>query len=166
MSKRRTTTFLALAVLAASGGCAGLGADKGPQPGVKLVEARIDGLTCPTCVPPLQNSLKKTYAASAIDVDDDKDTATIRFADRDEFSPAAFRDAVERVKMHVMTVKLQACGTIAVADGRKWLNAGANRFPLQSDRDLPIGAPVCADGTLDTRRDPPTLYVSAVSPQM
>src|SRR5262245_45100324 len=102
MSRTPAIGIVALALLAGSGGCVvGFGIDKGPQPGVKLVEARIDGLTCPTCVPPLQNSLKKTYASSAVVVDDDKDTATIRFADRDEFSPAAFRAAVEGVKMHV-----------------------------------------------------------------
>jgi hypothetical protein len=166
MSRTSTIGVITLALVAGTARCSRPPRDAALESRVKKVEARIDGLTCPTCVPPLKNSLARTYPGSAIDVNDDKDTATIGFADRDAFSLSAFRDAVERAKMHVMTVKLEACGTIETSDGRKWLKAGANRFPLQSDRDLPVGTPVCADGMLDTRRDPPTLYVSAVSPQM
>src|SRR3954469_9269340 len=91
---------------------------------VKSVEARIDGITCPTCVPPLKASLKRQYDKSQIDVDDDKDTATVTFADGEQFSVPAFRAAVERVRMHVVTLRLQACGTVETADGGKWMIAG------------------------------------------
>jgi hypothetical protein len=132
---------------------------------VKSIEARIDGLTCPTCVPPLRNSLKRHYAGSEIDVDDDKDTATIRFAGAETFSPAEFQAAVEHVRMRVVTVRMQACGTVEAADGRQWLVAGTNRFVLRGDRDLPLKVPICADGSLDTRASPATFQVSAFSRQ-
>src|SRR5689334_1015978 len=101
-----------------------------PESRVRNVEARIDGLTCPTCVPPLKASLKRAYAKSDIDVDDDRDTATVRFADGENFSTADFRTAVERVRMRVVSVRLQACGSVEEADGAKWLTAGTNRFRL------------------------------------
>ena len=132
-----------------------------PESRVKSVEARIDGITCPTCVPPLTASLKNHYKQSAVDVSDEKDTATIQFAENESFSPAEFRAAVERVRMHVIKVRMQACGTVQTTDGKKWLTAGSNRFLLQSDGDLPPDEPVCADGTLDSQGDPATFRVSA-----
>jgi copper chaperone CopZ len=132
-----------------------------PESRVRNVEARLDGITCPTCVPPLKASLKRTYAKSDVDVDDDKDTATVTFADGENFSAADFRTAVERVKMRVVSVRLQACGSVEEADGAKWLTAGANRFRIHSDRDVPVKTPICANGTLDPQSDPATLQVSS-----
>jgi len=132
-----------------------------PPSGVTSVEARIDGITCPTCVPPLQASLKRQYQTSEINVDDDKDTATVQFAKGEDFSAAVFRDAVERVRMRVVALRVQACGLVDEADGAKWMTAGQNRFRLQSERDVPVGRTICADGTLDTSSSPATFQVSA-----
>jgi hypothetical protein len=129
------------------------------------VEARIDGITCPTCVPPLEASLRRQYKTSAIAVDDDTDTATVRFAGHEEFSAREFRAAVERVRMRVVTIHVQACGTVEASNGDRWLRAGGNRFPVRGDRALPPNEAVCADGTLDTRFEPPVFRVSAFSLQ-
>jgi hypothetical protein len=138
-----------------------VGCHGAPPSGVTSVEARIEGITCPTCVPPLEASLKRQYHTSAIAVDDDKDTATVQFAKGEDFSPAAFRDAVEQVRMRVVAVRMQACGVVTEADGATWLDAGSNRFRLRSDRTLPVGRSVCADGSLDTNGNVPTFEVSA-----
>jgi hypothetical protein len=137
-----------------------------PESRVKSVEARIDGITCPTCVPPLEASLKRQYNKSRIEVDDDKDTATIHFAENENFSAPEFRAAVERVlRMRIVTLRMQACGTVEASNGDKWLTAGTNRFLVRSDRELPLNEPLCADGTLDSRNDPATFQVSAFSVQ-
>jgi hypothetical protein len=139
---------------------------RAPESRVKSVEARIDGITCPTCVPPLEASLKRQYNKSRIDVDDDKDTATIHFAANENFSAPEFRAAVERVlRMRIVTLRMQACGTVEASNGDKWLTAGTNRFLVRSDRELPLNEPLCADGTLDSRNDPATFQVSAFSVQ-
>jgi len=130
---------------------------------IRSVEARIDGITCPTCVPPLTASLKRQYQQSAVEVDDDKDTATVHFDEKDSFSAADFRAAVERVRMRVVTVRAQACGTVDAADGKQWLTAGTNRFLVQSDRTMPLKEALCVDGTLDTHSDPVVFQVSAFS---
>jgi copper chaperone CopZ len=132
---------------------------------IKSIEARIDGLTCPTCVPPLTASLKQQYGKSAIEVDDDKDTATIHFAENDNFSAADFRAAVARVRMRVVTLRVQACGTVETTGGDKWLTAGGTRFLVQSDRELPVNEPICVDGTLDSHNTPAIFQVSAFSTQ-
>ena len=137
-----------------------------PESRVKSLEARIDGITCPTCVPPLTASLKRQYNKSAIEVDDDKDTATIHFAEGENFSAPEFHAAVERVlRMRVVTLRLQACGTLETANGNTWLTAGSNRFRVSSERQLPVNEPICADGTLDSRTDPATFRVSDFSVQ-
>ena len=103
-----------------------------------------------TCVPPLTASLRRQYDKSTIDVDDDKDTATIQFAANERFSASDFRAAVERVRMRVVTIRLQACGTVDASGGNRWLTAGSSRFLVRSDRELPVNEPLCADGMLDT----------------
>jgi hypothetical protein len=138
---------------------------RAPESGIKSVEARIEGITCPTCVPPLKASLKRQYDKSTIDVDDEKDTATIRFADNENFSAADFRAAVERVRMRVVTVRLQACGRVEPSGGERWLTAGTSKFLVRSDRELPVNEPLCLDGTLDSRSDPATFHVTAFSVQ-
>jgi len=157
MTMKKTAAGLLALTLAAGGACS----RRAPETRITAVEARIDGITCPTCVPPLTASLKRQYGKSAVEVDDDKDTATIRFAKGDEFSASTFRAAVERVKMRVVTLRLQACGQVETTDGRKWLTAGGNRFLVRSERELPQHAPICADGTLDIRSEPATFQVSS-----
>jgi hypothetical protein len=94
-------------------------------------------------------------------VDDEKDTASVRFAKGEAFSPAAFQDAVEQVRMRVVSLRVQACGVVEQDNGEKWMQAGTNRFRLQGDAALPVGRNICADGTLDTRAAPSTFEVSA-----
>ncbi len=100
-----------------------------PESRIKSVEARIDGLTCPTCVPPLTASLKQQYGKSAIEVDDDKDTATIHFAENDNFSAADFRAAVARVRMRVLTLRVQACGNGRDGGRRQVADGGRHSIP-------------------------------------
>src|SRR4029453_9313242 len=89
-----------LAVLALPlAGCSAAAQEKSR---VKSVEARIDGLTCPTCVPPLTNSLHQHFDKAKIEVDDEKDTATVRFDEKQAFSEAAFRQAATDVRMRVV----------------------------------------------------------------
>jgi hypothetical protein len=158
---RLRTMLSALALLAA---VAAAGCHRAAESRVKSLDAKIDGLTCPTCVPPLQKSLQAQYSRSIIHVDDDRDSAQITFEHGEQFTPAAFDAAVGRVRMRVVTLRLQACGTVSTSDGKKWLTAGPNRFVIRSDRDVP-DQPICADGTLDTHSDPATYQVSAFTLQ-
>ena len=136
-----------------------------PESRIRTVEARIDGITCPTCVPPLHDSLKRQYKQSAIDVSDEKDTATVRFSEHEDFSLSEFRAAVERVRMRVVALHLEACGIVEMSNGEKWLTAGANRFVVKSDGELPLNQPLCAAGGLDSRSNPPVFYVSRFTAQ-
>jgi hypothetical protein len=128
---------------------------------VKSVEARIDGLTCPTCEPPLRTSLQSRFDKAAVEVDDEKDTTTVRFDEKQAFSEALFRQAATDVRMRVVQFRIQACGRIERSGSERWLNAGSNRFLVRSEREMPVDKPLCLDGRLDSRQEPSTLEVSA-----
>ena len=98
-------------------------------------------------------------------MDDDKDTATIQFAEKEHFSPADFRAAVERVRMHVVRVRMQACGTVDSSNGSSLLTAGTSRFLLRSDRELPPNSRSARTARSTARAIPATFHVSAFSVQ-
>jgi hypothetical protein len=148
-----------LAVLALP--LAGCSAAAQEESRVKSVEARIDGLTCPTCVPPLTNSLHQHFDKAKIEVDDEKDTATVRFDEKQAFSEAAFRQAATDVRMRVVGFRIQACGRIEASGNERWLEAGSNRFLVHSEREMPVDKPLCLDGRIDSNQEPPQLEVSA-----
>ena len=128
---------------------------------VRAVVARIDGITCPTCVPPLKASLRRQFdKAVAIDVDDVTHTAAIRMDPNQEFSPAAFREAVERVRMRVVDERLDVCGEIEAKGSERWLTAGSNHFLVHGGSDLPLSKPLCLTGGLDASHEPFTLEVT------
>jgi copper chaperone CopZ len=128
---------------------------------VKSVEARIDGLTCPTCVPPLTNSLHRHFDKAKIEVDDEKDTATVQFDEKQAFSDDVFRQAATDVRMNVVYYRIQACGRIEASGSERWLKAGTNRFLVKSDQELPVDKPLCIDGRLDPSKQPAMFEVSA-----
>lgn len=128
---------------------------------VRAVEAKIDGITCPTCVPPLTASLRRQFdKAVAVDVDDRRDTATVRLDPQQEFSAEGFRQAVERVRMRVMELRLDACGHLEATGNQRWLTAGSSRFLVQGDSQLPLNQPLCIKGRLDASHEPFTLEVA------
>ena len=67
--------------------------------------------------------------------------------------------------MHVVDVRMRACGTVEESGGRKVLVAGASRFAVRSDRALPVQQPLCADGSVDARSEPALFQVTAFSLQ-
>jgi hypothetical protein len=161
-SWRRGRTLWLLAGLAALVlPLAGCSAAAQEESRVKSVEARIDGLTCPTCVPPLTNSLHQRFDKAKIEVDDEKDTATVRFDEQQAFSESEFRQAATDVRMRVVGLRIQACGRIEASGNERWLKAGSNRFLVHSEREMPVDKPLCLDGRIDSGQEPAKLEVSA-----
>ena len=129
---------------------------------MRTVEATIDGITCPSCVPPLTASLRRQFAEpTEIEVDDDRDTATLRLKPGQNFSTEAFERAVHDVRMRVVAVRVEACGRLETKGAERWLVAGTSRFLVKSDREIPVNQSLCIDGRLDTRGPSPTLAVKS-----
>jgi hypothetical protein len=136
----------------------------GPQDGVRLVQARIDGLTCDKCVPPLTKSLHNHFASAAVVVDDDKDTATLRWKRGEAFSADDFGQAVADVRMRVIDLNLEACGRAEAHGADRILAAGSSRFVLRGSQTVPLDQRVCVAGRLDSRQQPAVLEIATVTP--
>jgi hypothetical protein len=156
---RSLAPLLGLALALQAAGCA-RAADAS---GVRFVEAKIDGITCAACVPPLTKSLQRHFANATVAVDDASDTATLQLKSGPAFSPAAFRQAVTDVRMRITAVRLEACGRAEAAGAQRILDAGGSRFVLRGDQAVPLNQPVCVRGSLDSSQEPATLDVSAVT---
>lgn len=133
------------------------------QDGVRLVEAKIDGLTCDKCVPPLTKSLKNHFTSAAVQVDDEKDTATLRWKRGEPFSADEFGQAVTAVRMRVMDLTLEACGHAEAHGADRILAAGSSRFVLRGSQTVPLDQPICIAGRLDSGQQPAVLEISSVS---
>ena len=140
-----------------------LSACGGRQDGVRFVEAKIDGLTCDKCVPPLTKSLHTHFASAAVVVDDDKDTATLRWKRGELFSADEFGQAVTAVRMRVVDLTLEACGTASAQGADRILAAGSSRFVLRGSQTVPLDQPVCISGRLDRGQQPAVLEIGSVS---
>jgi hypothetical protein len=133
------------------------------QEGVRLVQAKIDGLTCDKCVPPLTKSLKNHFTSAAVDVDDDKDTATLRWKRGEAFSAGEFEQAVTAVRMRVVDLSLEACGHAENRDGARIFSAGDTHFVLRGAQEVPLNQPICVSGRLDHSSQPAVLDIGSVS---
>jgi hypothetical protein len=107
-----------LALLLTTAACSG------HPDGVRMVEARIDGLTCDKCVPPLTKSLQKHFTSAKVAVDDTSDTATLQWTRGQAFSADEFGKAVTDVRMRVIELNLEACGRAEASGGDRILTAG------------------------------------------
>jgi len=162
MGTHTRAAFLLSSALAGLAALAAAGCTRVDAAGVRTVEAKIDGITCQACVPPLTKSLKRHFTHADVAVDDDKDTATLKLAGGQNFSPAEFRQAVADVKMRVMTVHIEACGQAEAAGDQRVLAAGTSRFVLRGAQTVPLHQPLCVKGTLDSTQDPAVLDIGSV----
>lgn len=140
-----------------------IGACAGRQDGVRVVQAKIDGLTCDKCVPPLTKSLHNHFASAAVVVDDDQDTATLRWKRGEAFSADDFGQAVAAVRMRVIDLSLEACGHAEAHGTDRILAAGSSRFVLRGSQEVPLDQPICIAGRLDNRQQPAVLEITSVT---
>ena len=149
-----------VAATLALGACGGAAAKE--QTGVKRVDAKIDGLTCETCVPPLTAALKQQFGEqAAIEVDDETDTATVRLAKDQKFDVKPFMAAAKQVRMRVMAFHLEVCGRISAQGQERWLSASEARFLVTGGDSLPLDQPLCIEGDLDASKEPLTLTITS-----
>ena len=149
--------FAATCVLLFAAACGGDGS------GVRVVQAKIDGITCDKCVPPLTKSLQKHFKNAAVVVDDTSNTATLQMRRGGPFSAADFGRAVADVRMRVIDMRLEACGRAETSGSQRILAAGDSRFVLRGDRSVPLNQTVCVAGRLDSSQNPAALDVDTVS---
>jgi len=88
-----------------------------------------------------------------ISISQSQQTAAVEFTGLTEnFSPKAFREAVGKSGVRVVSFDIDACGVIEQDKSERWLVAGKSRFQLaDGGTAAPIGRPLCLSGRLEER---------------
>jgi len=145
--------------------CTGAGrSDAGAPAGtvtlVNRVKARVKGPTCPTCASAVEAALRRRINNVVITVDQSQQTIDLNFDDSaTPFSSASFRQALAETKGDVVSITIEACGTIATAEGRSWLESGSTRLLVDGSETFVAGTETCVTGDLRDQERPPRLVI-------
>ena len=105
---------------------------------------------------------QRLAGVAAITISEGAQTTEVIFAPGDHpFSVEAFKAALKQADVEVVTMEVDACGTIEQHDGRRLLQAGATTFVVAPGAGPSIG-PVCVAGRLSEDPGQLTLSISRV----
>jgi copper chaperone CopZ len=127
---------------------------------VNRVRAHVRGMTCATCESAVRAALRRRLDNVAITIDQSRQTIDLEFEQvASAFSSASFRQALAEADGEVVSVAIEACGTIAAAEGRSWLTSGSARLLIEGSGPFVAGAEVCVTGELRDQERPPRLVL-------
>jgi hypothetical protein len=124
---------------------------------VNRVSASVRAETCPTCASALEAALRQRLNALDVSVSLERQTVDLEFSYGSPFASGSFREAVEEGGAEVQRIEIEACGTIATAEGRSWLTSGSTRLLLDGSGPFVTGTEVCVTGELQDQVQPPRL---------
>jgi len=75
------------------------------------------------------------------------------------FSSASFRQALAEAEGEVVSMTIEACGTIDTVEGRSWLTSGSSRLLIDGSGTFVAGTEICVTGDLRDQERPPTLVL-------
>jgi hypothetical protein len=148
-----------------------LGCDHTPGPGpvqgtvtlVNRVRATMRGVSCADCGARLQAALAKRLDPATITVVPPGDRVEVEF-ERSEtpFSSASFRSAVAETGGEVLSVRIEACGTIETTPQGSWMTSGSTRLLLEGPGSWTPGTQLCVTGDLRDDSSPARLVVGRI----
>ena len=156
--------LLGLTVMLILSACDGAGrSDAGAAAGsvtlVNRVKSRVDGLTCSTCPSSVEAAVRRRLD-TVVTINQTGQTIDLAFEQSaTPFSSASFRQAVAEGKGAVVSITIEACGTIDEADGRSWLASGSSRLLVEGSGAFVAGSEVCVTGDLRDQERPPRLVL-------
>ena len=105
---------------------------------------------------------KRLAGVAAITISESAQTTEVIFAPGDHpFSVDTFKAALKQADVEVVTMEVDACGTLELRDGRRLLQAGATEFVV-APGSSPATGPVCVAGRLQEAAGQMTLAISRV----
>ena len=129
---------------------------------VNRVTSRVQGLTCPTCSSAVEAALRRRLDNVAITMDQPKQIIDVAFEQTaTPFSSASFRQAVAEAEGEVVSMTIEACGSIDAVEGRSWLVSGSSRLLVEGNRDFVAGTEVCVTGDLHDQERPPRIVLGS-----
>ena len=75
------------------------------------------------------------------------------------FSSASFRQALGEAEGEVVSMTIEACGTIDTVEGRSWLTSGSSRLLIEGSGTFVARTEICVTGDLRDQERPPTLVL-------
>ena len=124
-----------------------------PEPGtvtlVNRVRVVVQGVSCADCGAKLQAVLGQRLDPATITISRDVDRVDVEFQrSASPFSSASLRSAVAEVGGEVVSVQIDACGTIDTTPHGSWLNSGSTRLLLEGPGPWLSGMELCISGEL------------------
>ena len=151
---------LALTMVLAACGRSKLDTPAGTVTLVNRVKSRVQGLTCSTCPSAVEAAVRRRLNNVAIIIDQAGQTVDLAFEQTaTPFSSASFRQALAEAKGEVVSMTIEACGTIEPVEGRSGLVSGSSRLLIEGSGNFATGAEICMTGALHDQERPPKLVL-------
>ena len=136
----------------------------GSMPGtvtlVNRVQATMRGVSCADCGVGLEAALSKRLDPATITVAPQRDRVKVEFErSPTPFSSASFRKIVAEAGGEVLSVHIDACGTIETTREGSWMTSGSTRLLLEGSGSWTHGTEVCVAGDLRDGSSPARLVV-------
>ena len=138
----------------------GPGAVPGTVTLVNRVRATMRGVNCADCGARLEAALAKRLDPATITVAPQRDRVEVEFErSPSPFSSASFREIVAEAGGEVLSVHIDACGTIETTQQGSWMTSGSTRLLLDGPGPWTPGTEVCVRGDLRDDSNPARLVI-------
>ena len=138
----------------------GPGAVPGTVTLVNRVRATMRGVNCADCGARLEAALAKRLDPATITVAPQRDRVEVEFErSPTPFSSASFRRVVADAGGEVLSVHIDACGTIETTREGSWMTSGSTRLLLDGPGSWTHGTEVCVTGELRDESSPARLVI-------
>jgi len=131
---------------------------------VNRVRATMRGVSCADCGAKLEAALAKGLDPATITVAPHGDRVEVAFErSATPFSSASFRRVVAEAGGEVLSVEIEACGSIETTQQGSWMMSGSTRLLLVGPGSWTPGTEICVTGDLRDDSNPARLVIRKIS---
>jgi hypothetical protein len=130
---------------------------------VNRVRATMSGVSCTDCGARLEAALAERLDPATVTVAPQRDRVEVAFErSATPFSWASFRRVVAESGGEVLSVQIEACGTIETTQQGSWLMSGSTRLLLEGPGSWTPGTELCVTGDLRDDASPARLVIGKI----
>jgi hypothetical protein len=155
-----TCTMILVALAPGCDRARGPGSVQGTVTLVNRVRATLRGVGCADCGARLEAALAKRLDPATITVAPQRERVEVEFErSATPFSSASFRRVVAEAGGEVLSVQIEACGTIETTQQGSWMTSGSTRLLLEGPGSWTAGTELCVTGELRDDSSPARLVL-------